>query len=65
MSRHAISLKSRVRYEGRAQDFDRRASIGNVDKLPDPMCRMIGMMLRSKFAGVTRSAGTSKPAKVA
>ncbi|MCE0498884.1 MAG: hypothetical protein LV481_13160 [Methylacidiphilales bacterium] len=50
-----ISLKSRVRYEGRAQVFDRRAKVGaDLEKLPNPVWRMVGFPLRGKlrkFAG--------------
>jgi hypothetical protein len=41
MSRRIISLKARVRYEGRAKMFDRRATVGaDLDKLPDPIWPM-------------------------
>jgi hypothetical protein len=50
MSRQSISLKTRVRYEGRAKTYDRRATKGaDLEKLPNPMWRMVGTMLRSKF----------------
>ena len=50
MSRHTISLKTRVRYEGRAQIIDRRATKGaDLEKLPNPLWYMIGQSLRSKF----------------
>ncbi len=53
MSRRTISLKSRVRYEGRAQTFDRRYTISaDIDKLPDPIWRTVGSVLRSKFKGL-------------
>jgi hypothetical protein len=50
MSRHTISLKSRVRYEGRVRTFDRRATRGaDLEKIPNPVWRMVGQILRSKF----------------
>jgi len=62
MSRRTIPLKTRVRYEGRATTFDRRATIGaDLEKLPDPIWRTISMVLRSKFKGSAPTAGPSKP----
>jgi hypothetical protein len=50
MSRQTVSLKSRVRYEGRVQTFDRRATRGaDVEKIPNPLWFTVGQMLRSKF----------------
>jgi hypothetical protein len=50
MSRQFISLKTRVRYEGRAQTIDRRATKGaDLEKLPNPLWYMIGQTLRGKF----------------
>ena len=50
MSHRIISLKTRVRYEGRAQVFDRRAKIGaDLEKLPNPVWRMVGLTLSGKF----------------
>ncbi len=50
MSRLTIPLKSRVRYEGRAQIFDRRAKVGaDLEKLPDHVWRTVGQVLRSQF----------------
>ena len=50
MSRHAISLRSRVRYEGRVQIIDRRATKGaDLEKLPDPVWYTIGQVIRSRF----------------
>jgi len=44
MSRNIISLKARVRYEGRAKMFDRRATVGaDLEKLPDPIWLMAGL----------------------
>ena len=49
MSRRIIPLKTRVRYEGRAKVFDRRATVGaDLEKLPDPISYMIGFALRGK-----------------
>ena len=57
MNRRAIPLKSRVRYEGRAQTFDRRATIGaDLEKLPNPIWRTVGQVLRS---AMTKSANSS------
>jgi hypothetical protein len=50
MSRNTISLKSRVRYEGRVRTFDRRATKGaDLEKIPDPLWYVVGQVLRSKF----------------
>ncbi len=50
MNRRTIPLKFRVRYEGRAKTFDRRATIGaDLDKLPNPIWRTVGQVLRSKM----------------
>jgi len=65
MSRQAISLKTRVRYEGRARTFDRRATRGaDLEKLPDPVWRTVGMALRSKFrnSGRGETAAALSPA---
>jgi hypothetical protein len=48
--RRAISLKNRVRYDGRVQTFDRRPTQGaDLERLPNPIWRTIGQVLRSKF----------------
>ena len=61
MNRRTIPLKSRVRYEGRAQTFDRRATIGaDLEKLPNPIWRTVGLVLRSKLTEVTRAQVASK-----
>jgi hypothetical protein len=50
MSRRTISLKSRVRYEGRVRTFDRRATKGaDLEKIPDPLWYIVGQVLRRKF----------------
>jgi len=50
MSRRTLSLKSRVRYEGRVRTFDRRATKGaDLEKLPNPLWHTVGQVLRSKF----------------
>ena len=50
MSHYPISLKSRVRYEGRVRTFDRRATRGaDLEKMPDPVWYTIRQVLRSKF----------------
>jgi len=63
MNRRSIPLKSRVRYEGRAQTFDRRATIGaDLEKLPNPIWRTVGMVLRSKLPEFTRAQATNQKA---
>jgi hypothetical protein len=60
MNRSTIPLKTRVRYEGRVKTFDRRATIGaDLEKLPDPIWRTVGLALRSKFR---KQAGKQAPA---
>ena len=50
MSHRIIPLKSRVRYDGRVRTFDRRATKGaDLEKLPDPIWRMVTLTLQSKF----------------
>jgi hypothetical protein len=50
MSRYPISLKSRVRYEGRVTTIDRRATRGaDVEKIPDRLWFTVSQILRSKF----------------
>ncbi len=50
MSRRSISLKSRIRYDGRVQTFDRRPTRGaDLEKLPNPIWHTVGQVLRSKF----------------
>ena len=50
MSRRSISLKSRIRYDGRVKTFDRRPTQGaDLEKLPNPIWYTIGLVLRSKF----------------
>ena len=50
MSNRILSLKSRVRYEGRATTIDRRATVGaDLEKLPDPVWRTVGLVLRSQL----------------
>jgi hypothetical protein len=57
MNRRAIPLKFRVRYEGRARTFDRRATIGaDLEKLPNPIWRTVGMVLRSKMTATGNKA---------
>jgi hypothetical protein len=63
MTRQRISLKARVRYEGRVQTFDRRA-ITDLEKIPNPVWRTVGQVLRSKFRKpVPVSAAPPKPSK--
>ena len=62
MSRHTISLKSRVRYEGRVRTFDRRATRdADLEKPPDPLCHTVARMLRSKFRKAVLANGAGKP----
>ena len=50
MSRQSISLKSRVRYDGRVTITDRRPNGGaDFEKLPNPVWYTIGQVLKSKF----------------
>ena len=68
MSRQTISLKSRVRYEGRVRTFDRRATRdADLEKLPNPIWFTVGQVLRSKFRKpvLGNDAGKSKPASKA
>jgi hypothetical protein len=52
MSRQTISLKCRVRYEGRAQTIDRRA---DLEKLPDPVWHTMSQVLPRNFRKITRA----------
>jgi hypothetical protein len=62
MSRQSISLKSRVRYEGRVRTFDRRATKGaDLEKLPDPLWYTVGQVLRSKFRKPILADSTTTP----
>jgi hypothetical protein len=60
MSRQTISLKSRVRYEGLAQIFDRRA---DLETLPNPIWYTVGHVLRRNYRKVlrARSRGNTTP----
>ena len=50
MSHQSLSLKSRVRYEGLARTVDRRATKGaDLEKIPDPIWRIVTLTLRSKL----------------
>jgi hypothetical protein len=61
MRRRIISLKTRVRYEGRAQVFDRRATVGaDLEKLPNPIWNVVSFALLSKFR---KSASTTAKRK--
>jgi hypothetical protein len=61
MSRRIIPLKTRVRYEGRAKVFDRRATVGaDLEKLPDPIWYMVGFALRGNFRGSAAAASKRK-----
>jgi hypothetical protein len=46
MSRQTVSLKSRVRYDGRVRTFDRRT---DLEKIPNPLWFTVSQVLRSKF----------------
>lgn len=63
MSRRIIPLTSRVRYEGRAQIFDRRPTRGaDLEKLPDPTWRIVTHTLRVHFEKAKKAKGTPKTA---
>ncbi len=53
MSRRTISLKCRVRYEGRVSTIDRRSEI---EKLPNPIWYTVGQVLRQNFQRVVRGS---------
>jgi hypothetical protein len=62
MSRQTISLKSRVRYEGRVRTFDRRATRdADFEKLPSPIWYTVGQVLRSKFRKPVLGNNAGKP----
>ena len=67
MNKQNLSLKTRVRYEGRAQIFDRRAKIdADMEKIPDPIWHTVGLVLRTQLRrsanGVgNKSASPSQP----
>jgi hypothetical protein len=49
MSHSSLPLKTRVRYEGRFQTFDRRAKLGaDLEKLPDRIWSTIGIAMLKK-----------------
>jgi hypothetical protein len=54
MSRQTISLKSRVRYEGRGLIIDRT---GGLEQLPDPVWRTVGQVLQQNFRKIGRGKG--------
>lgn len=61
MSRRTISLKSRIRYERRAQIFDRRAMQDTaLEKIPDPIWRTVGIVLRTRMRDAAKG-GTPPP----
>jgi hypothetical protein len=50
MKSHTVSLKSRVRYEGKVHTMDRRATQGaDLEKIPNPIWFTVNQALRSKF----------------
>jgi len=58
MSNHTVSLKCRVRYEGRVRTFDRRATKGaDLEKLPDPVWYGVVQSLQSKLRNKALSLG--------
>jgi len=64
MNRRTIPLKSRVRYEGRAQTFDRRSAIdADLEKLPNPIWRTVGLVLRSKLNTSARAQADARREK--
>ena len=61
MSRQTVSLKSRVRFEGRVSTLDRRAALGaELERLPEPLWYTVGQVLRSNFRKPILSAKTPK-----
>jgi len=65
MSRHTISLKSRVRYEGLVRTFDRRATKGaDLEKLPEPLWYMLGQIMRSNFRKPILGKKAGKPSEI-
>jgi hypothetical protein len=61
MRRQTISLKSRVRYEGLAHTIDRRPNKGaDLEELPNPIWRTVGLVLRSKFKKAAQNGPTRK-----
>jgi hypothetical protein len=59
MSRRSIPLAARVRYEGRVQTFDRRAKRGaDLEKLPNPVWRMVSLTLRTHFRKIAKVEAT-------
>lgn len=62
MSRQTVSLKSRVRYDGRVRTFDRRATKdADLENLPNPLWHTVSQVLRSKFRKPMLAATTPKP----
>jgi len=57
MSRRTISLKCRVRYEGRALTIDRRA---DREPLPNPIWYTVGQVLQKNFRRVARRTRRGK-----
>ena len=55
MSREMITLKTRVRYDNRATNLDRRAST-DMERLPNPIHYIIGQALRGKFKPTVTSS---------
>ena len=51
MSRQTVSLKCRVRYEGRFHTLDRRA---DLETLPNPIWYTVGQVLRQNFHRIGR-----------
>jgi len=62
MSRRTISLKSRVRYDGRARNIDRRSGRdAELEKLPHPLWYTVGQILRSKISKPIFADKKAKP----
>jgi hypothetical protein len=62
MSRQTVSLKSRVRYDGRVRTFDRRATRdADLENLPNPLWHTVSQVLRSKFRKPILGETTPKP----
>jgi hypothetical protein len=61
MSRQHISLKSRVRYEGRVHVVDRRAPGDANEKIPNPIWRLVNRALQAVKIGKPVPRKTAKP----
>jgi hypothetical protein len=65
MSRQHISLKCRVRYEGRVSVLDRRAPNDASDMLPNPIWRLVNRALHAAKIGKPNQRRSAKPSAFA